>query len=809
MHFLRPLVTFPRVVRHYSWVGADLPLDEDVLLDAPGYRVRAVLPAAAEGDFRPARELLAGAGRAAEWERRDTYVAELATAALDDDGWLRRWREYDPESGDAAVVEAERQLRAWRAEEFGARRRRFEGWGVRRRGGPGGAAGPGPRPGADAGPGAGHGTPGPWAGMADAESWPWYGVPGAGPGYGRPGTARPGPGRGSAPGAGGGTGLPDGFGRGAGPGAGAGAGTGAQAGEGPDSGAGSEGSAPGGGRDPRNGAARGGGGRRPRGAYGAGGPSGTDARALLRDVLPLVRLAAAQAPGDPVPWRIALDHATAVRAPREAFVSRFAEAVLRAPGHHGAHVAALRYLAIVGGADVEELIVFAEESAEEALPGSLLHGLPLEAAVLGACRERVGLPGGPDAGDAPDSSTTWAVERALELSAHYEPGDAEAAGFRNCLAAALVRARRWDEALEVFRAVGSDARAVPWAQPGDDAEAVRRRFLLARQEVRAELARRVPLFGSRPDNAPGPGAAFGLPGTGVGGAPVPDPYAGIVVCTAPPAVVAKAAHTAGLGLRLAAAGGARTCAQLRRRQRPGPAGTPVRAPGRAPSRWPRGRTAAGEPPAPEALLAAAEAMTRGEAWPAVALYAADGAAGIAVYRGGERTAEFTWRASGAASVTATVRGVAPSPSPGGANGAASGGGPAAGGSAGGPASGGPAGGPAGGGPSVGGGGAVGGADAAGRRDAGRAPGGGTGRVAQFAEVRNAAEAIAAALAVADARPLTGVLRTAGTRRPRSTLVEALQSMGLPELAPVFEATSADPDNPPPSRPAPPRPGPLP
>lgn len=748
MHFLRPLVTFPRVVRHYSWVGADLPLDEDVLLDAPDHRVRAVLLAAGAGDFRPARELLAGAGQAAEWERRDTYVAELATAALDDDGWLRRWREWDPECGNAAVVEAERLLRARQAEEDGPRRRRFEGWGVRRRGGPGPAA-PGPGDGGPDRPGDGAAS---GAGVADAESWPGYGVPGAGPGYGRPGTGQ-GPAQGTGPGPGSGR-----------PGGGAGAAPGA----------GPEGPAPEAGGDPRTGAAGAdagaadngagggggdGGGGRSRGPYGAGGLPATDARAALRDVLPLVRLAAAQAPGDPVPWRIALDHATAVRAPREAFVSRFAEAVVRAPGHHGAHLSALRYLAIVGEADVEELMVFAEESAEEALPGSLLHALPLEAAVVGAHRDCLGLSGGPDAGDAPDSSTTWAVERALELSAHYEPGDPEAAGFRNCLAAALVRARRWDEALEAFRAVGSDARGMAWARPGDDAEAVRRRFLLARQEVRAQLARRVPLFGPRPDNAPGTAAGFGPAGTGA--APAPAPYAGIVVCTAPPPAVAKAAHAADLRLRLTATGSARTCAQLRARQRTEPGHTPVRAPGRAPGRWPRVRTVSAEPPSPDALLTAAAAMTRGEGWPAVALYAADGAAGIAVYRGGERTAEFTWRATGAASVTATVRDVAQSAQPGG-------GGPAPGGQE-------------------------------------WAPRGGTGQVAQFAEVRDAAEAIAAALAVADARPLTGVLRTAGTRRPRSTLAEALQALDLAELAAVFDSAPADP----PSRPTTPQAGPDP
>ncbi|GAA2688260.1 hypothetical protein GCM10010400_61220 [Streptomyces aculeolatus] len=78
-------------------------------------------------------------------------------------------------------------------------------------------------------------------------------------------------------------------------------------------------------------------------------------------------------------------------------------------------------------------------------------------------------------------------------------------------------------------------------------------------------------------------------------------------------------------------------------------------------------------------------------------------------------------------------------------------------------------------------------------------------MAQFAEVRDAAEVIAAALAAADARPLTGVLRTAGTRRPRSTLAEALQALGLAELAAVFDSAPADP----PSRPTTPQAGPDP
>ena len=58
---LTTLFTIPRVLRHSDAVGADLPPDDAVVLDAPDPSLRAALAAAASGDHTPAAELLAGA----------------------------------------------------------------------------------------------------------------------------------------------------------------------------------------------------------------------------------------------------------------------------------------------------------------------------------------------------------------------------------------------------------------------------------------------------------------------------------------------------------------------------------------------------------------------------------------------------------------------------------------------------------------------------------------------------------------------------------------------------------------------------
>ncbi len=56
------------------------------------------------------------------------------------------------------------------------------------------------------------------------------------------------------------------------------------------------------------------------------------------------------APHDPVPWRLALDHARGAQAGPAVFESLWEQAVRRSPRHYGCHVAALKYLSAQGTA---------------------------------------------------------------------------------------------------------------------------------------------------------------------------------------------------------------------------------------------------------------------------------------------------------------------------------------------------------------------------------------------------------------------------------------------------------------------------
>ncbi|MFE5241432.1 MULTISPECIES: DUF4034 domain-containing protein [unclassified Streptomyces] len=123
---LTALFTIPRVLRHSDAIGADLPPDDAVVLDAPDSSLRAALAAAAAGDHAPAAELLAGTRRHAQWERRDTVVSRLARASLHHPGWLDSWLEASPEDPDAVLVKADQYVyQAWQIR-TGARARHVE-----------------------------------------------------------------------------------------------------------------------------------------------------------------------------------------------------------------------------------------------------------------------------------------------------------------------------------------------------------------------------------------------------------------------------------------------------------------------------------------------------------------------------------------------------------------------------------------------------------------------------------------------------------------------------------------------------------
>ncbi|MGW4274486.1 hypothetical protein ACWEGQ_19470, partial [Streptomyces seoulensis] len=96
---------------------------------------------------------------------------------------------------------------------------------------------------------------------------------------------------------------------------------------------------------------------------------------LLREVSPLITAAARADGRDPVPWRVALDHARGSRAGHTYFGELWEAAVRRDPHHYGCHVAALRYLASSWHGSHRECFDFADLAAQDAPAGGRGGGL--------------------------------------------------------------------------------------------------------------------------------------------------------------------------------------------------------------------------------------------------------------------------------------------------------------------------------------------------------------------------------------------------------------------------------------------------
>lgn len=206
---------------------------------------------------------------------------------------------------------------------------------------------------------------------------------------------------------------------------------------------------------------------------------------LLREVTPLILAAAESDPRDPVPWRIALDHARGTNAPHTEFEQLWARAVRRSPHHYGCHVAALRYLSAAWYGSHRECFDFAERAAQDALPGSLLQALPARAALAYLTS------GAPKTG-IPRARLDAAADLAVELSRSYEPADPWPAEVRNLLTCVLVELERWDDALEQLRLIGPYATTFPWDRLTDDPLG---HFMELRGQVRLEVAATMPLRG--------------------------------------------------------------------------------------------------------------------------------------------------------------------------------------------------------------------------------------------------------------------------------------------------------------------------
>lgn len=212
----------------------------------------------------------------------------------------------------------------------------------------------------------------------------------------------------------------------------------------------------------------------------------------LRELGPLIDAATEAAPRDPVPWRLALDHARGTHARHTEFEALWEQAVRRAPHHYGCHVAALKYLSAQWYGSHRECFDFAEQAAEDALPGSLVQALPVRAA-FAQLLAGTG-PGHGVAGDRVDA----AADRALALSAEYPAGDLWPAEVRNLLVRVLMARGRQDDALAEFGRIGTRATSFPWALLGEDPL---RGFLEARAEAVRAVARRTPLRAGPPEQA--------------------------------------------------------------------------------------------------------------------------------------------------------------------------------------------------------------------------------------------------------------------------------------------------------------------
>ncbi|WP_158684378.1 hypothetical protein [Streptomyces sudanensis] len=202
----------------------------------------------------------------------------------------------------------------------------------------------------------------------------------------------------------------------------------------------------------------------------------------LREIEPMVHAAAEAAPRDPVPWRIALDHARGSEAPDALFEALWEQAVRRSPHHHGCHVSALEYLAVRCRGSHRVCFDFAEAAAFDSLPGSLVRALPLRAAYA----QLVGGGGGGVSAARVDA----AADLAAELSARHPVGDPWPAEMRNLLACVLMARRRWTAALEQFRLIGARATSYPWSAAMDEGGDPLGRFLEARDMARRASVRR-------------------------------------------------------------------------------------------------------------------------------------------------------------------------------------------------------------------------------------------------------------------------------------------------------------------------------
>ncbi|MFV8129168.1 hypothetical protein [Streptomyces syringium] len=190
-------------------------------------------------------------------------------------------------------------------------------------------------------------------------------------------------------------------------------------------------------------------------------PSSQDYRMILEEARSVCAEAALLAPGDAVPYIVRLGVERGLGSSEAEFQSVWETVVARAPGHMGAHLAALRYWSAKWHGSQDRADAFAQRAAGAAPAGSLLPALPLFAVydhlsdvnlVRGLYQSAV---------------VTQAIEAARFAVAHAPADHPVLPHVRHLLVWFLVRAERFQEAMDQLRKVDGHIGAVPWTYESD------------------------------------------------------------------------------------------------------------------------------------------------------------------------------------------------------------------------------------------------------------------------------------------------------------------------------------------------------
>ncbi len=185
---------------------------------------------------------------------------------------------------------------------------------------------------------------------------------------------------------------------------------------------------------------------------------------LLDEAEPAAWAATEAAPHDPTPWATLVTLARAQQWSEEALEHAFTELCARAPHHRGGHDAALQYWCAKWYGSHERMFAFADEAAAKSPSLTPLRLTAVFEYSVGRKRPRPKT----YAREAMNATAAWlAGDGADSPYAHFD---------RGLLASVLVDAKRYDEAVEQFRLLGSHADSWAWQYTGN----ARLAFLLSR-----------------------------------------------------------------------------------------------------------------------------------------------------------------------------------------------------------------------------------------------------------------------------------------------------------------------------------------